>query len=86
MDDVYAGFAWWGWWRYWQIYAVGEPPPDEVVAKPIGGWPVGDAWSTPYLVIAAPKPGYEIEQTYSYWSPLGWRERHIYVLRRVAVP
>ncbi len=90
MDDIYAGFEWRDWWRYWQMYPVGEPPPGELGATsemyPIGSWPAGDAWSTPYLVLAAPKPGYEIEQTYSYWSPLGWKERHIYVLHRVAVP
>jgi 4-amino-4-deoxy-L-arabinose transferase-like glycosyltransferase len=93
-NDIGASWEWQWWWGYWQVYHVGDAPPGQEVPHEAPA----DAASAlravkrdfdrrrdidrPYRIASLPEPGYEVEQTYAYWSPLGWTTRHLYVLGR----
>lgn len=98
-NDIGASWDWQWWWGYWQVYHVGNGLPGESVSyqgdqdanKTLRA--VEHAWDShgdldpPYRIGSLPEAGYEIEQAYSYWSPLVWKTRQLYVLRsRVEQP
>src|SRR5262249_13055859 len=92
-NDIAASWEWQWWWGYWQVYQVGDGLPGAAEPDP----DAQDTASSlrmvernsdrrrdvdrPYRISAVPEPGYAVEQAYSYWSPLGWQARPLYVLR-----
>jgi 4-amino-4-deoxy-L-arabinose transferase-like glycosyltransferase len=96
VHDIAASWEWHSWWNYWQVYHVGDPPPRE--PRPSGA--SQDAHNAlhavernrdtrrdidrPYRIASLPESGYEIERVYSYWSPLAWKTRPLYVLHTPA--
>jgi hypothetical protein len=74
-----AGSGWVAWWYYWRQYPIGEGVPGQ-----LGRY--RPQIQRPYLLTYSPMPGYAVEQTHSFWTPLGWKTRQLYVLRREPAP
>ncbi len=77
-QTIEAGFEWTYWWQFWDAYHSDPNRPVMIARKALT--------MATYRVAFAPMPGYEVERTLPFSTPLTWGTQYVYLLRPSSRP